>query len=278
MLYHLSTTFTYRETAVEFIGSQATTTITRPDQIQNITGNLHRSHDSYSVYVPGAGFSGFWYTLGRLSSTQQPAQTISTKAVEPEYHCFSAGCLAVMATLLNLRLEHVYELALSIQNEWKRGEISRYDVVPRFIDQLLIPLDEFETLSNSSIVSSDAELQEMLSRVTVYTTTWSNAATSRIKGFSARRATSIIQLKEMLLQTTWIPFATGWGLWRTDDDGQRHLDGGASMVFHPKCDVVLSLPPITQRHNWNFYFNFLNPNLGQEGVQRFYQTGVLNGL
>jgi len=49
--------------------------------------------DSRSVYVPGGGFSGFWFILGHLFSISDPSDHV--------YYCYSSGCLGVLALLLD---------------------------------------------------------------------------------------------------------------------------------------------------------------------------------
>lgn len=40
-----------------------------------------------SVYVPGSGFSGFWFHLGVL-------QKLSHKLHDYDFYCYSSGCLS----------------------------------------------------------------------------------------------------------------------------------------------------------------------------------------
>ena len=80
--------------------------------------------DIVDVYVPGAGFSGFFYMMGRLhQSVPQLTRT------PHRFHCFSAGCLALAATLLEAPIEEVVEIALSSRSRVLRGEISRFEVL-----------------------------------------------------------------------------------------------------------------------------------------------------
>ena len=70
------------------------------------------------VYVPGAGFSGFFYMMGRLQSVKQ-------LRTPHRFHCFSAGCLALTATLLDTPIEDVVELALSARSKAVKGDATR---------------------------------------------------------------------------------------------------------------------------------------------------------
>ena len=87
-----------------------------------------------SIFIPGAGFSGFFYTLGRLHFATSIQQMNDTPH---EYYCFSAGCLALVASLMELPLNDAIELAHTSRNRWMNGEIGRYDVVEHFVDGLL---------------------------------------------------------------------------------------------------------------------------------------------
>jgi len=214
--------------------------------------------DPRSVYVPGAGFSGFWFTLGRLQSIPNPR--------EYNYHCFSAGCLGVVATLLyNKTVDDMASVAFDVQRKWRNGEISRYAVVEDFVDRLLIPgngnaSDDF---SNDNGLLFDVGLLE---RINVLTTT-------KGIGVNMRQARSVAELRELLIQTTWIPFATGWGLWKEDTRGNLHMDGGVSMLFHPDCQFNLRLPMM-----FDLFLNFLNPNMGIEKVEKFWNSGLGYGI
>lgn len=132
-------------------------------------------NDPASVYVPGAGFSGFWFSLGRLMSLPDRH--------ELNYYCYSAGCLGVVATLSNTTVDKVTELAFGIQNEWREGKLSRFELASSFVDRLVPPQHELE--------------MDALQRINIITTSWG-------MGVNARRARSSKELKEMLVQTTWM--------------------------------------------------------------------------
>ena len=198
--------------------------------------------DPYSVYVPGAGFSGFWYTLGRLRSIPDPSKH--------NYYCYSAGCLGVVATLNGLDMPDVYHAAVSMQTQWKNGQISRYDVVPGFVDYLL---------------QSNATQQMDFSKLNVLTTAKNGWFRVRL---DIQKPTSVESLRTLLLQTTWIPFAVGDGLWY-----QGHMDGGATALVHPRCEVHLDLPL-----DFDLLANIVNVNLAREKVEKFWNFGTMNPL
>jgi hypothetical protein len=206
--------------------------------------NLHMGEST--VYVPGGGFSGFWYTLGRLQSIPDPYAY--------QYYCYSAGCLGVVASLQNRSVHDVYTIASTAQRKWLQGDIGRYDVVPEFVDHLLY---------------SDPHLQDAvvqgLPRVHVITTTrgpWGGLS------HSIRVSDNVESLREMLLQTTWIPFAVGKGLWH-----RSHMDGFFSFLWHPQCYYNVGLVA-----NLQLVWNVINIQLSRETVFMLWDLGRLRGF
>ena len=172
--------------------------------------------DSDCIYVPGAGFSGFWFTLGRLQSVTDPTTQ--------RYYCFSAGCLGAVTALSNITLEMVLDVALNIQRQWKEGTLSRFQVVEQFVDRLLskptLPWLDGDELSGTNHTGTSihhdrpVERHEwvgmrdpyLLSRLNIITTTFPERQGGWLGGVdvSIRTPSSIEELKEMLLQTTWM--------------------------------------------------------------------------
>lgn len=140
-----------------------------------------------TIYVPGAGFSGFWFTLGRLHSIAQPERN--------DYYCFSAGCLGVVASLRNFTVEETLGIALNIQERWKTGQIKRHDVVGEFVDTLV----DTESSTMSNLLS--VEESKVLDRMHIITSTKEKwfGMTTHIRSPRTRD-----ELREMLLQTTWM--------------------------------------------------------------------------
>jgi|NOAtaT_6_FD_contig_81_74274_length_1114_multi_3_in_0_out_0_1 hypothetical protein len=200
-----------------------------------------------NVYVPGAGFSGFFFMLGRLQSLPSSSQK--------NYYCFSAGCLGVVATLIsNYTAEEVTDLAFQIQKQWSNGELSRYDLTEAFVNKLLPPhYDE-------SFSSTD-----LLSKVNIITTVSSSAS---ILSQHVRTAKTVSQLREMLVQTTWIPFLTGWGLSKNG-----HYDGAFAQYlggYQSPYDVSLDLPLM-----WaDLMLNQMNPKLSINQTLKYYSAGA----
>lgn len=147
-----------------------------------------------TVYVPGAGFSGFWFTLGRLRSIPEPASK--------DFYCFSAGCLGVVAIFSNFTIGEVSEMAIGVQSKWRTGEISQYQVVTKFLDVLLQRFEDDDTAAaqNGSTSSGENPLS-LLPRLHVIT-----SVLGKYYGMNhiIRTPQNVVELREMLLQTTWM--------------------------------------------------------------------------
>lgn len=215
-----------------------------------------------SVYVTGGGFSGFWFTLGRLQGV------LSDHSEPKQLYCYSSGCLALVAALSRYTMEEMWNIAYNVQKQWKQGQISRYDVVATFVDDLLYGPDRSLPTGNLTAISESQALRLRpldLSSLKIITTVndgWFGVKTS------IRSAENASELRMMLIQTTWIPFAIGSGLWYNG-----HMDGAFTTPFHPAADVTLGL-----ELDWDLYANVLNVNLGREKVEKFWRKGTELGL
>ena len=252
-----------------------------------------------ATFVPGFGFSFFWYAVGRL--THAPANP------DQVFYCYSvsravvakqkrtnpmltppppppprfrvrvrfapqAGCLALSATYMEKSVDDLFSTATTLQNRWRAGTISRYDVVSVFVDDLLDiePLvcgpDEGETCKTktktkaaTTVVNPDAAQQvpsDWVTSLNVVTTTWFGS-------MRVTRASSKDHLRELLLQSSFIPFATGFGLYKKGE-----LDGGFSALFHPRCETFIGLPL-----TYDIIANSLNVNMGKDVALRLWETG-----
>jgi len=242
--------------------------------------------DSNIICCPGAGFSGFWFSLGRLhnitstkdnkhvSSTIFDRQIVDTNmdlqngshlvSDEIHYECFSAGCLSVVATLSQIPVEHVLDLALKAQTLWREGIIGRYQVVEYFVDGLLE--DHITSLFDNQRVNLT---QKILSRIHIITSIQERGVIVGMK-YVSRTALDKNSLREMLIQTTWIPFVTGNSLWRWDkNSAEWHRDGGFTGFIHPRCKRKLTLPLKP-----DLLLNSLNPNLERLKAEEFYENGL----
>lgn len=165
-----------------------------------------------SVYIPGAGFSGFFYTLGRLSSLRIN-ETNSNVGAPHEYYCFSSGCLALVTHLMGRDVDSALELAHESRLQFMSGNIGQYSIVGKFVEGLLFgdadtdAVQQFQKESGDNCTrhhnTSDAmhQLHDHLSRINVITTSWNEA---NFPSQSIRRPTSVDHLKQMLIQTTWM--------------------------------------------------------------------------
>lgn len=170
-----------------------------------------------TIYVPGVGFSGFWFSLGRLKSIPDPTSK--------HYVCFSAGCLGSVAILNGFSVDEMACMAQSAQLSWKDGHINRYEVVSNFVDGLVyrkFPIGPSgdtldclgrldllgddkngdDNLDNASIIENATTTKldnnaDLLSRLHILTTNTSMKA-------SMRSPRSLLELREMLIQTTWM--------------------------------------------------------------------------
>ena len=156
-----------------------------------------------TVYIPGGGFSGFFYTLGRLSAMRN-----NKKSESPyEYYCFSSGCLALVTDLMGWNIDSAVQLAHGSRNQFINGNIGPYSVVETFVDGVLFGdphllkggSDQCSTKKKGN--TAQHQLHGHLSRINIITTSWNDA---NLPSLSIRRASSVDQLKQMLIQTTWM--------------------------------------------------------------------------
>lgn len=321
----------------------ATTTMP-PDPTTATTTELNQDRDEDDcIYVPGGGFSGFWFSLGRLQSLQHPQ--------DERFVCYSAGCLGVVSVLWNHfhensingndnngidngnttttttnhnnnhndnendkknQYERLYENARSAQVEWQTGRMHRYRVVETFIDGLLDPL--LETDDSSTLQSFLEIVQKTMYVVTTVfgdddvddddeSNNNANAKSSlplssMIPRAKLQQPTDVASLKRLLLQTTWIPLATGSSLTH-----KGHMDGAFSMVQHPRCRKTVGLalsafaggtetsstgtasafvaPPSLYEFfekSAILWTNTLNVNLNRQDVERLWSIGLEYGV
>lgn len=118
----------------------------------------HKPGNFIDIYIPGAGFSGFFYILGRLQALHNAPADYSSAH---EYWCFSAGCLALVTSLLKLPVETAIEIALSSRDEWIKGKIGRYDVVEYFVNGLLSHLNKEEAKAKDKKLYTTIECAEL---------------------------------------------------------------------------------------------------------------------
>lgn len=280
---------------------------------------LAPSHDVENcIYVPGGGFSGFWLSLGRLQSLENP--------VNETFVCYSSGCLGVVAALLqhcefsrngtaadmgdHQHYHDVYEMARSIQLQWQSGKRHRYRTVEVFINLLLAKLDEDFDETSTTIF-----LDAIRNKVNILTTAFDDESIgsgydmvqnsssglhsspqpqlplpqSILPRAFVRRASDIASLKRLLLQSAWIPLATG-SSWTH----RGHMDGFFSMAQHPKCSRSVSMISVANtphtssqpRDSWLnstrklvlLFGNLLNVSLRRDDVAILWRIGIELGV
>ncbi len=283
-------------------------TMTFPSQsnVAALTDNETKIGDAESgsedcIYVPGGGFSGFWFSLGRLQSIEHPHNET--------FVCYSAGCLGVVATLLhhgsllqngtvdsNMNNDHyhdLYEMARSIQVEWQSGERHRYRVVEAFIDGLLKKLEDLD--DDSRALFFDTIISKLNVMTTAFEEDKSISNTDNPQFFLPQsilpraivsRPSDISSLKRLLLQSAWIPLATG-SSWTH----KGHMDGSFSMAQHPKCSRTVGLTEVSatisneseENSSWLrnqvlLLGNTLNMELSREDVGKLWKIGMNHGV
>jgi hypothetical protein len=261
----------------------------------DVTRQHHPSggaEDDDCVYVPGGGFSGFWFSLGRLQSLrrkQQQRQSLrhpqdhleELRPQQPPTHhhhkdrfvCYSAGCLGVVATLLDRHsMSELYAIARAIQVEWAEGRLHRYQVVEAFVDALLDGVGEGDEDGHDVWKA----IRDQLFIVTTVPTP------AGLWEARMRQPHDAASLKTMLLQTTWIPLAVGSSFTHLG-----HLDGAFSTLQHPSCRrrVGLAGPFDVSKDGtgvlsdmWMLWSNTLNVNLAKEDVENLWQMGLDHGV
>lgn len=207
-----------------------------------------------SVYVPGSGFSGFWFHLGALQAIP--------KLHDYDFYCYSSGCLSVVLAGMNVSVSDAFGVCYDIQQSWLSGNMSRFDIVDVFLDGLL---------------GDDAYSD----RLDAFLPNLNILVTSKGKGVEVVQPQTHQQLVQALKQTTWIPFVTGEGVLRptnktssSDDatcpatEDEFYLDGGFSRVLHPPCEFDLWVP-----NTWINMLYTLNPALTPDMVDILWQDG-----
>jgi hypothetical protein len=223
----------------------------------------------------GSGFAGFWYHLGTLNQMRDDLHDF-------DYYCYSSGCLSVVLSFMNTTVDKAATTALHLQDSWRIGRLSSYELVHHFL-QALVPEEH------------DYSMQHFLPRIKVLVTTAND-------GVQVRQASNRQELVDLLIKTTWIPFVTGHGVVRDSDDdrypktgrrntnstnrntddgggggtrgggGDVYLDGGFSRRLHPPCQYSIHVPT-----KWSTIVHTLNPGLSDALLKQFWDMGVSNG-
>jgi hypothetical protein len=208
----------------------------------------------------GSGFSGFFYHQGYFSARN---------ATDTEsFYCYSSGCLSLL--LSRTDLDTVFAHTTAIQDEMRAGTLSPYDVVERFVNQSIVheisrPCKSRNDDENDVCSPTARWIQDILPSLHILVTTWSD-------GVKALRPSTVDELADYLVQTTYIPFVTGPGEFLQVDDDQYVLDGAFSRTLHPQCDVSVHVPRTLDN-----LLHSLNPLMSKETARRLWRQGYVVG-
>jgi hypothetical protein len=137
------------------------------------------------------------------------------------FYCYSSGCLGLVLAPYNIH--DIWDAAVTAQQEWSAGKLSRYDVVVHFLHAL--------------------DLQHAPDNVRILLTDKQN-------GVRVEQAANVTDLVQLLVQTTAIPLVTM--PWPSDLESAV-MDGGFSRWLHPECTETVHVP--TTLATWVHTFN-----------------------
>lgn len=246
-----------------------------------------------SVYIPGAGFAGFWYHFGYFTQQHHPLgyETLQrknhsqtdrnihhemVKKNNSTYYCYSSGCLGYVLAAASVDIETVLTAAQRVQKLWLEGQIHRYDVVPNFLQEVLPPaieasfsnfIQKNRTLHSSP--SSTSQWNSILSQLRIIVTVMepSSLLNNRIMRHRIHSPTAYSTLIHYLQQTTHIPWLTG--PITTDGTNEVIIDGGFSRISHPVCSKQIVVPA-----TWSTMIHSLNPGLDPKVAKELFFRGM----
>lgn len=186
-----------------------------------------------------------------------------------------------------MSVDDVYDKAYGIQQSWLAGNMSRFDIVEEFLQNLFEESDhddhqmpETMTANNSSTMDEYEQQQQGKNcsihhsgRIDQLLPKLKILVTSRGNGVEVIQPRTRSELVDALKQTTWIPFVTGEGVMRPDDSEQEtmeefYLDGGFSRMLHPECAYDLRVP-----NTWVNMMYTLHPGMSQGQVNGLWEAG-----
>ena len=197
-----------------------------------IVNHKLNSNTTNCLIVHGGGITGFWNTLGKL-------RKLNFKDYS-EVHCYSSGCLAAIVKVNNYKnfsyiINKTIEIKQTIYNDYNNC----YKIRKNFINFLLDDYHQVDKSIELSIVSSDLMTQCFVNKYNL-------------------NDKDKIQVKEKMLDSTYIPMITG----HISED-RKFYDGSFCQLNLPKCKYNLH-PNINLFNLWNI-FNF---NLHLEDINR----------
>jgi len=159
------------------------------DPIPLLPPTITGGNTSSTIYLPGGGFSGVFWHLGFLHALEENAMK------ELDMYCYSSGCIAAIAALLNLTLEETADAGIAAQQEWLAGNITRYDFIEQFMHHLLADND---TDDNDNQQLQELELKQALSKIKILVTSPTNGGTK------IKQATNRSDFIDLMIATTWL--------------------------------------------------------------------------
>lgn len=184
---------------------------------------LDIDNTSECLFVGGGGHGAVLFRFGQIEAFLAHSTSNVT-----EFYCSSAGCIAasfVVAGLPRSMIGDVYEKV------YERVD-SKY-AFPTPGSVVDFACDELSSRMN------EEQLEKIKNQLNVLTTTFG-------VGLNSRKPQSTANLKELLRQSTWIPFLTSNGLYHVDEEGIKHVDGDfIAKMFPPQCEHSFRTPFLT---------------------------------
>jgi hypothetical protein len=252
--------------------------------------NLPRTFSATEI---GAGFAGFWYHFGfftqqhhylgyntfarkNQSQTDHNFHHGMVRISNNTYYCYSSGCLGYVLAAASVNVESVLTAAERVQKLWLERKIHRYDVVPKFLHEVLPPdlaapysnfIQQNRTVHDT--VSSTFRLHNFLSQLRIIVTVMEPASllNKQLMRHRLHSPTAYSSLIHYLQQTTHIPWLTG--PMTTAYTDEVVIDGGFSRISHPVCSAQIAVPA-----TWFTMIHSLNPGLDPKVAKELFYRGM----
>lgn len=228
------------------------------------------------VKIGGGGFSGFYFMHGILLRHRE-------MVLQRDILCYSAGCLNAVALWSNYSIDQVIDFGRESQFRYTSGQMPWSKATDRMVHNLIHEngllataaspgITNSTTLSTTNANDKDDEVSEsalqhlvrtnpnFLASLHIITTTFSTWGWPTMV---IRSPTTVHELQEMMLQTSWLPFATGDGWVK-----RGHLDGVFTLLFHPTCRTSIRIS-----QDWQILYNMVNVLMPASVTRELYEKG-----
>jgi hypothetical protein len=182
--------------------------------------------------------------------------------------------MAYIFAAANLDIDTVLLSAERAQKQWVEGHIHRYDVVPRFLQELLPPfpmsseIRENQTAAVHSHASPwDLPWSSIMSRLRILVTVVERQRSRQWMRARVRTPTCHTTLVQHLQETTHIPWLTGPLLHYSRDE--VIVDGGFSRMLHPPCNREIRVP-----NTWRTVVHSFNPGMDTKHAKALFHHGM----